>query len=60
MRDAYAQLELADLAMADSSAEEKKAAASCAVLAVIAASDAAWCAALGGALATRCHVTGSG
>lgn len=45
LRDAYAQLELAELAT--SSAEEKKAAASCAVLAGIAASDAACCAALG-------------
>ena len=48
--DAYAQIELAELATADSSAEEKKAAASCAVLAGIAASDAACCAALGQAL----------
>ena len=47
LRDAYAQIELAELATADSIAEEKKAAASCAVLAGIAASDAACCAALG-------------
>ena len=46
-RDAHAQLELAELATANSSAEEKKAAASCAALAGIAASDAACCAALG-------------
>jgi hypothetical protein len=46
LRDAYAQLELAELATATSSAEDKKAAASCAVLAGIAASDAACCAAL--------------
>jgi hypothetical protein len=32
MRDARAQLELAELATAESSAEERKAAASCAVL----------------------------
>ena len=47
LRDAYAQLELAELATAKSSAEERKAAASCAVLAGIAATDAACCAALG-------------
>jgi hypothetical protein len=47
LRDAYAQMELAELATPDSRAEEKKAAASCAVLAGIAASDAACCAALG-------------
>jgi hypothetical protein len=47
LRDAYAQLELAELASANSGSEEKKAAASCAVLAGIAASDAACCAALG-------------
>lgn len=47
LRDAHAQLELAALATAGSSAEERKAAASCAVLAGIAASDAACCSALG-------------
>jgi hypothetical protein len=47
LRDAYAQLELAELATPTSSPEEKKAAVSCAVLAGIAASDAACCAALG-------------
>lgn len=47
LRDAYAQLELAELATPNSSAEEQKAAVSCAVLAGIAASDAACCAALG-------------
>ena len=47
LRDAYAQLELGELAHAKSSAEERKAAASCAVLAGIAAADAACCAALG-------------
>jgi len=47
LRYAYAQLALAELATATSSGEEKQAAASCAVLAGIAASDAACCAALG-------------
>jgi hypothetical protein len=47
LRDARAQLDLAELAAADSSAEEKKAAASCAVLAGIAAADAACCKSLG-------------
>jgi hypothetical protein len=47
LSDARAQLDLAELASADSSAEEKKAAASCAVLAGIAAADAASCKALG-------------
>ena len=47
LRDARAQLDLAELATAGSSAEEKKAAASCAVLAGIAAADAACCASLG-------------
>lgn len=47
LRDARAQLDLAALATADSSPEELKAAASCAVLAGIAAADAACCAALG-------------
>jgi hypothetical protein len=47
LRDARAQLELAELATADSSAEDKKAAASCAVLAGIAAADAACCRSLG-------------
>jgi len=41
MRDARAQLELAEIATADSTPEEKKAAASCAVLAAIAAADSA-------------------
>ena len=45
--DARAQLDLAELATAGSSAEEKKAAASCAVLAGIAAADAACCKSLG-------------
>jgi hypothetical protein len=47
LRDAYAQLDLAELATASSTAEEKKAAVSCAVLAGIAASDSACCAAQG-------------
>jgi hypothetical protein len=47
LRDAHAQLDLAELATADSSPEERKAAASCAVLAGIAAADAACCKALG-------------
>jgi hypothetical protein len=47
LRDARAQLDLAELAGATSSPEEKKATASCAVLAGIAAADAACCKALG-------------
>jgi hypothetical protein len=47
LRDAEAQLVLAELADASSPAEERKAAASCAVIAGIAASDAACCQALG-------------
>jgi hypothetical protein len=47
LADARAQLDLAELATVTSSAEEKKAAASCAVLAGIAAADAACCKALG-------------
>ena len=47
LRDARAQLDLAELATADSSAEEQKAAASCSVLAGIAAVDAACCRSLG-------------
>ena len=47
LRDARAQLQLADLAGADSPPEERKAAASCAVLAGIAAADAACCTAFG-------------
>ena len=47
LADARAQLDLAELATATSSAERKKAAASCAVLAGIAAADAACCNALG-------------
>jgi hypothetical protein len=47
LRDARAQLDLAELASDGSSAEEKKAAASCAVLAGIAAADAACCKSLG-------------
>jgi hypothetical protein len=47
LRDARAQIALAELAGVDSTAEEKKAAASCAVLAGIAAADAACCKALG-------------
>jgi hypothetical protein len=47
LRDAQAQLDLAELASAASTPEEKKAAASCAVLAGIAAADAACCGSLG-------------
>jgi hypothetical protein len=47
LRDARAQLELANRADVTSGAAERKAAASCAVLAGIAAADAACCAALG-------------
>ena len=47
LRDAEAHLDLAGMADANSSPEERKAAASCAVLAGIAAADAACCAALG-------------
>jgi hypothetical protein len=47
LRDAQAQLDLAEIADVNSSPEERKAAASCAVVAGIAAADAACCAALG-------------
>lgn len=47
LRDAEAQQDLAQLAHPGSSAEERKAAASCAVLAGVGAADAACCAALG-------------
>jgi len=47
LRDARAQLDLAEIATTDSTPEEKKAAASCAVLAGIAATDAACCRSLG-------------
>jgi hypothetical protein len=47
LRDARAQLDLAELAGAQSTPEERKAAASCAVLAGIASADAACCKALG-------------
>jgi hypothetical protein len=47
LRDAQAQLDLADIADANSSPEERKAAASCVVVAGIAAADAACCGALG-------------
>ena len=47
LRDARAQLDLAEVATAGSTPEEKKAAASCAVLAGIAAADAACCRSLG-------------
>jgi len=42
LRDARAQLDLAEAASANSPPEERKAAPSCAVLAGIAAADAAW------------------
>lgn len=45
--DARAQLDLAELATPDSAPEDRKAAASCAVLAGIAAADAACCKSLG-------------
>jgi hypothetical protein len=47
LRDAEAQLAFAELASTDGTPEELKAATSCAVLAGIAAADAACCAALG-------------
>jgi hypothetical protein len=47
LRDAQAQLDLAEIAGVNSRAEERKAAASCAVVAGVAAADAACCAALG-------------
>ena len=47
LRDARAQLDLAEIATAGSAPEERKAAASCAVLAGIAAADAACCRSLG-------------
>jgi hypothetical protein len=47
LRDAQAQLDLATLADATSSAEARKAAAACAVVSGIAAADAACCAVLG-------------
>lgn len=47
LRDARAQLDLAELAGPTSTPEQRKAAASCAVLAGIAAADAACCKALG-------------
>lgn len=47
LRDAQAHLDLAEIADANSTAQERKAAASCAVIAGIAAADAACCAALG-------------
>ncbi len=47
LADARAQLDLAELATATSAAEERKAAAACAVLAGIAAADAACCKSLG-------------
>jgi hypothetical protein len=47
LADARAQMELADLATANSGAPERKAAVACACTAAIAASDAACCAALG-------------
>lgn len=47
LRDARAQLDLAEIASANSTPEDRKAAASCAVLAGIAAADAACCKAVG-------------
>jgi hypothetical protein len=55
LRDARAQLDLAELAGADSTPEDKKAAASCAVLAGIAAADAACCKALGQRSRSQSH-----
>jgi hypothetical protein len=55
LRDARAQLDLAELATADSRPEEKKAAASCAVLAGIAAADAACCKSLGRSSRSQDH-----
>lgn len=47
LKDAQAQLDLAELADVSGNAQERKAAASCAVVAGIAAADAACCASLG-------------
>jgi hypothetical protein len=55
LRDARAQLDLAELAAPDSAPEEQKAAASCAVLAGIAAADAACCKSLGRRSRTQDH-----
>jgi hypothetical protein len=55
LRDAEAQFNLAELAARDSSPEERKAAASCAVIAGIAATDAACCKALGERMRSQNH-----
>jgi hypothetical protein len=55
LRDAQAQLSLAELAGRDSSPEERKAAASRAVIGGIAASDAACCKALGERMRSQNH-----
>jgi hypothetical protein len=55
LRDAQAQMELAELAQPASSPEERKAAVSCAVLAGIDATDAACCAALGERSRSQTH-----
>jgi len=55
LADAHAQLQLAELPGDGSSAEERKAATSCAVLAGIAATDAACCRALGVASRSENH-----
>jgi hypothetical protein len=55
LRDARAQLDLAEIAGANSTPEDRKAAASCAVLAGIAAADAACCKALGERSRSQSH-----
>jgi hypothetical protein len=55
LRDAEAQLVLAELAGTNSSPADRKAAASCAVIAGIAASDAACCKALGERMRSQDH-----
>ena len=55
LRDARAQLDIAEIAGANSTPEDRKAAASCAVLAGIAAADAACCKALGERSRSQSH-----
>jgi hypothetical protein len=55
LRDAQAQLGFAELVGRDSSPEERKAAVSCAVIAGIAASDAACCMTLGERMRSQDH-----
>jgi hypothetical protein len=55
LRDARAQLDLAELATTDSTPEDKKAAVSCAVLTGIAAADATCCGSLGRRSRSQTH-----